>query len=446
MDASELIDRLRAYGDAPALVHGSIALSYAALADRIDQWSQRLLADHVSDGQAVLFDAHYDADSVALLLSLLRRGAIAVPLSPSAVVRAEQAREITRASHAYVRSEDGEWRCERFADAAAHPLYAECHGHGGLVIFTSGSTGAPKASLHRADRFLRKFVKPRPALRALLVLPFDHMAGMDSLLYALTSGGAIVRPERADADGICEAIARHRVQLLPSTPSLLNLIWLSGAMARHDLSSLQLITYGAETMPDITLKRLREALPNCRFMQKYGATEFGSPPTRSRDDGSLWFRISDGEFETKVVNGLLWVRTPTAMLGYLNAPNPIDADGWLNTGDRVEVEGEFIRVLGRESDWINVGGQKINPHQVEQVLLGAENIHDVKVSGEPNPLLGHTVCATVVLQKPEDPASVRHRLRLYCRDRLPREAIPVRIEIATDPLWNTRYKKARPIA
>jgi Acyl-CoA synthetases (AMP-forming)/AMP-acid ligases II len=234
--------------------------------------------------------------------------------------------------------------------------------------------------------------------------------------------------------------------LLPSTPSLLNLIWLSGALTRHDLSSLQLITYGAETMPEITLKRLREALPNCRFMQKYGATEFGSPSTRSRDDGSLWFRISSGEFETKVVDGLLWVRTPNAMLGYLNAPNPIDANGWLNTGDRVEVDGEFIRVLGRESDWINVGGQKINPHEVEHVLLGAENISDVKVSGERNPLLGFTVRATVVLQTPEDPAAVRHRLRLYCRERLPREAIPVRIEIANDPLWNSRYKKSRPTA
>ncbi len=443
MDSARLIDRLRAHADAPALIRGDAVYSYADLSARIESWRARLNADGVKTGSAVQFDAEYEPDSIALLLALLRLGAIAVPLSADAVVRPAHAREIARVTHAYTRSPPLEWRCEQRVSVEPHPLYAACEGVGGLVIFTSGSTGAPKASLHRVDRFLAKFEKPRPAFRTLLVLPFDHMAGIDSLLYALTSGGAIVHPERTDADSICAAVARHRVELLPATPSLLNLICLSGALTRHDLSSLQLITYGAEIMPEITLNRLRESLPHCRFLQKYGATEFGSPPTRSREDGSLWFRIVGGNVETKVVDGLLWIRAPTAMLGYLNAPSPIDSEGWINTGDRVEVDGEYIRVLGRQSDWINVGGQKINPHEVEHVLLEAPNVRDVTVAGEPNPLLGNTVCATVCLKEPEELNALRHRLRLHCRDRLPREAIPVRIEIANDPLWNSRYKKPR---
>lgn len=354
------------------------------------------------------------------------------------------AHSISGAAGSYRRTQSSGWTFSRL-NGKPHTLFDECRqaGQGGLVIFTSGSTGEPKASLHRADRFLSKFERQHQPFGTLLVLPFDHMAGLDSFFYALTSGGSIVIPEGSDADSICMAIEQHRADLFPATPSLLNLIWLSGAFGRHDVSSLKLITYGAEVMPEITLQRLGEALPKCKFLQKYGATEFGAPSTRSRADGSLWFKISDQACEAKIVDGTLWVRTPSAMMGYLNAASPIAPDGWINTGDRVEVDGDFIRVLGRQSEMINVGGQKVNPSQVESVLLSADNIEDAVVWGEKNPILGNTVTAAVCLREPEDSAHVIHRLRIFCRDRLPREAVPVRIEIADDQTWNSRYKKVR---
>ena len=77
--------------------------------------------------------------------------------------------------------------------------------------------------------------------------------------------------------------------------------------------------------------------------------------SRSRDDGSLWVRIGDGGFETKVVYGTLWVRSEYAMLGHLNAPSKYDADGWFNTQDRVEFDGEHFPILGRVTDLITVG-------------------------------------------------------------------------------------------
>ncbi len=450
-----LMERWRAHPDAPALLRGEQIVRYDDLMAGCARWAERLKADGVAAGQAVLFDAGLDGDSVALLIALLDHGCIAIPLTPNAVVRPDAAKEIAQPSWIYARGTadvvapprgaDSIWTTHAFPAAATHALYEQCReaGQGGLIIFTSGSTGVPKASLHRADRFLSKFQKPHPALRTVLVLPFDHMAGLDSLWYALTSGAGVVIPESTDPDGICAAITRHQAELLPATPSLLNIMWLSGGLSRHDVSSLKIITYGAEVMPEITLSRLREVLPRCRFIQKYGATEFGSPPTRSREDGSLWFRVSGGDVDIKVVDGTLWIRSPSSMIGYLNAPSPIDAEGWINTGDRVEVDGDFIRVLGRQSELINVGGQKVNPAEVENVLLAADNIRDAVVSGEKNPILGHTVAATVRLVNPEEPGALRHRLRVFCRDRLPREAIPVRIEIADDQTWNSRYKKIR---
>ncbi len=440
-----LPDGLRAQGPLPAVLSDARTVTYPEVAASFDRWCARLAEDGVQPGRAVLFDAGYTADAIALFLALLHRGCIAVPLTAQAVARMEVARAIACPTHHYRRGPEAAWLTESCPDGAVLPLYEACRsaGQGGLVIFTSGSTGVPKASLHRADRFLSKFEKKHTALRTLLVLPFDHMAGLDSLFYALTSGSCVVVPSTPDPAGICDAIARHQAELLPATPSLLNLLWLSGCLDANRLASLKLITYGAEVMPAITLQRLREALPHCRFLQKYGATEFGSPPTRSREDGSLWFKINSDAFETRVVDGLLWVRSPSSMLGYLNAPSPISEDGWINTGDRVEVEGDYLRVLGRQSEMINVGGQKVNPAEVENVLLAADNIRDASVKGEKNPILGHTVAATVLLRQPEDLPALRNRLRLFCRERLPREATPVRIDIADETLWNTRFKKIR---
>ncbi len=441
MGASWLLERLNSQPDAPAVLHGNSMASYRHICGAIEEWKVRLDNDHIQPGEAVLFDADLSASSLGLLFAILDRGAIATPLTQAAVVHPGTAREISNAVVYYQRNGS-----QSYPRSPRHPLYEKCReaGQGGLIIFTSGSTGTPKASLHQANRFLAKFQKQHPPLRTLLTLPIDHMAGLDSLLYALTSNSAVIVPETPDPRGICHAIARHQAELLPATPSLLNIIWLSGCLTAHDLSSLTIITYGAEVMPEITLTRIQQALPHCRFIQKYGATEFGSPSTRSRDNRSVWFKLApDSGFEIDIRDNTLWVRSPCTMLGYLNAPSPIDADGWINTGDRVQVDGDYFRILGRESDLINVGGQKVNPIEVENVLLSADNVRDVVVSGENNPILGQTVMAVVRLVAPEDRSFLKNRLRAHCHNRLPREAIPVRIEIADDETWNSRYKKTR---
>ena len=98
----------------------------------------------------------------------------------------------------------------------------------------------------------------------------------------------------------------------------------------------------------------------------------------------------------------LWLRSQTAMLGYLNAPSPFDEDGWYNTHDVVEVDGPYVRILGRTTELINVGGQKVYPSEVESALLELHNVSDVTVWGEANPVTGQVVAARVSLAQPED--------------------------------------------
>jgi long-chain acyl-CoA synthetase len=262
------------------------------------------------------------------------------------------------------------------------------------------------------------------------------------MLHTLAHGGALIISDDRRPETVARAIERHRVELLPTTPTFLRMLLISGAGGRHDLSSLRLITYGTEPMPKSTLDALERALPGVRLKQTYGVTEVGVLSTRSRS-GSLWLEIGGLGCDTRVVDGVLWVRSDTAMLGYLDAPSPFDGEGWYNTRDVVEVDGPYVRILGRAIDVINVGGQKVYPSEVESVLLEMDNVGDATAWGERNPVTGQVVAARVSLNQPEDATSFERRLHRFCRARLAPYKVPVVIEIVEGAHHGERFKKVR---
>jgi acyl-CoA synthetase (AMP-forming)/AMP-acid ligase II len=131
------------------------------------------------------------------------------------------------------------------------------------------------------------------------------------------------------------------------------------------------------------------------------------------------------------------------MVGYLNAPSPFDEEGWMNTEDEVEVDGDYIRILGRRTDIINVGGQKVYPAEVESVLLEMDNIRDVSVHGEANAILGTIVTARLSLFQSEDPRALKHRIRRFCRTRLAPYKVPAKIVVVDEELFGARHKRLR---
>jgi acyl-CoA synthetase (AMP-forming)/AMP-acid ligase II len=196
-------------------------------------------------------------------------------------------------------------------------------------------------------------------------------------------------------------------------------------------------------MPASTLERLRREFRGIRLQQTYGLSELGILRSKSRDDGSLWIKVGGEGYQTKIVDGILWIRAETAMLGYLNADNPFDAYGWFNTQDAVEQDGEWLRFLGRSSDLINVGGQKVYPAEVESVLLELEDVLDVTVRGEPNPIIGQCVVARVNLRAPEAAADFKARMRRHCQGRLAPYMIPLKVEVAAAEQFGARCKRMR---
>ena len=194
------------------------------------------------------------------------------------------------------------------------------------------------------------------------------------------------------------------------------------------------------------MQKLKSIFPNAQVKQTYGLSELGVLRSKSESDASVWVKIGGEGFEVKVVDGLLWVRSEANMVGYLNAPSPFDAEGWMCTGDRVEEKDGYLRFMGRQSEMINVGGQKVFPVEVENVLLQAENIREATVYGAKHPLMGQVVQARVSLYQPEDPQALAERLRKFCLERLARYKMPTRFIIVTeDEQHSERFKKVRRI-
>ena len=437
-----LLEKMAEAGDKTAIANGPAVCTYRELLARVADWQQRL-AERGIAGKVVSIEAEYGAEAVAVFLAATNARNILVPISAASAAHRDDFNEIGEVEYRLRPDEEAD-PIIATGRSASHPHYVKLKetASPGLVLFSSGSTGKHKAAVHDLSALLKKFTVPRHCYRTLVFLQLDHIGGVNTLFYTLSNAGAVVVSEGRTPRQVCEAIAMHRVELLPTSPTFLNLLLLSEEQQRHDLSSLKLITYGTEPMPERTLLKVNTAFPNVKLLQTYGLSELGILRSQSRENGSLWMRVGGEGFETKIVEGRLFIRASSAMLGYLNAPNPFDADGFFDTGDLAEVDGEWIRILGRKSEIINVGGNKVFPLEVENALLELPNVEDVAVCGEPNPITGQVVVATIRLTEPEEAGAFKTRMKRFCADKLASYKIPAKVRFV-DTLHSERFKKVR---
>jgi long-chain acyl-CoA synthetase len=215
---------------------------------------------------------------------------------------------------------------------------------------------------------------------------------------------------------------------------------LSEAYKEFNLSSLRIISYGTEPMLPSTLQRLKTVFPGVKLQQTYGLIELGVLRSNPNDE-SLWVKLGGEGYQLRVVNGLLEIKAASAMLGYLNAPSPFTEDGWFKTGDAVEVDGEYFRILGRKSELINVGGEKVYPTEIETVIQEMPNVAEVMVYGEKSPIMGMIVVAKLRLFEEEDKKELISRVKKHCRKHLASYKIPVKIIVDSEVQYGDRLKK-----
>lgn len=441
-----LIERFGTAPSLPAFIHEGRSVSYGGVLASIAAFRSRIDAVGIQKGDAVVVVGDYSPEVFCLMLAMAQNGSIVIPLTKNSVIEESVALGVSGCDWYVVFNPDGKDAVftKRVIETDSALLTSfRAKGAPGLVLFSSGSTGNPKGILHDFNLVVEKFRKQRQAVVAIPFLMIDHFGGINTILAITASLGTVVTVADRSIPKICEAIARYKVELLPATPSFLTLLMASHLQGDYDLSSLKRITYGTEVMPQSTLDRLSKAFPNVVLQQTYGLSEVGVLRSQSRGDGTLWVRIGGEGFQTKILNDVLWIKSQYAMVGYLNAASEFDADGWFNTQDHVEVDGEYFRILGRVTDLINVGGQKVYPTEVENVILEMDNIQDVAVFGEKHALLGQIVVAKVVLEIQETVESVKKRVRHACLGKLASYKVPTKVILAEGVLHSARQKKLR---
>ena len=430
---------------AEAIIWRDQVFFYGDLLHRIDQWRDYLRQHEIDRGRVTAVEGDFSPNSIALMLTLIESGCIVVPLTSSVATKRAEFMTVAGVETLVEIDDRDEPRLTHFERGDPHELIRTLRGRGhpGLILFSSGSTGNSKAAVHDVVPMLGKFKSRRHARRAITFLLYDHIGGFNTLLYQLSNAGCIVTVRNRDPDSVLQAVEQYRVELLPTSPTFINLLLLSDAYRRYDLSSLKIVTYGTEAMPESTLRRFHEVLPHIQLQQTYGLSEIGILRSKSRASDSLWVKLGGEGFQTRVVNDILQVKAESAMLGYLNAPSPFTTDGWFDTGDKVEIDGDYFRILGRQSDIINVGGQKVYPAQVESVVQEMPEVAEVSVYGERNAIMGQVPCAAVRLREPRDPREFHRRLRQFCRPRLQEFEIPVRVQLVERTMHGGRFKKNR---
>lgn len=438
-----LIFRLSAYSSKPALAGAWGVVTYAELDALIRRARLELAQLRLDRPTAFGLVGEHGPASTAWLFALAEAGHFVAPLSGNA---AEHPSKLALINAQWVVVADAnEWKVlPRVDEPSAHPLFRSLSERGspGLVLFSSGTSGSPKAMVQDLGRLLDNYAsRHESGLPVLALLGFDHIGGLNTLFGALAAGTLLVVPASRSPADVAAAIARHRVAVLPASPTFLNLLLAAGVT--DDLASLRVITYGTEPMPESLLGRLKAAFPRVRFIQTFGTSETGITRTVSPDAGSTFLRFDDPDFQWKVVDEELWLRSRTQIEGYLNADSGrFTSDGWFRTGDKVELgPDDTLRILGRMGEAINVGGEKLMPAEVESVVLAVPGVADCRVRGEPHPLTGQTVVVDVV-SSVADQEALRAAIRTACREHLARHKVPTRVTFVSS-VSGERMKKTR---
>jgi long-chain acyl-CoA synthetase len=432
------------YNDKNAIIWKNKSYSYSEILEKIDYWKYNL--NEISEGAVVGLESDFSPETIAILFTLISKNAIIVPLDNSQSEKNIRKIEISEIDYLIKIDHLEKVEILDYKKVESKNLLYESlikSRTPGLVLFTSGSSGQPKAAFHNFSKLLLKFQTKRDSLLTINFLLFDHWGGLNTLFHILSNGGTVVFLENRNPDYVCELIDKWKVELLPTSPTFLNMMLLSRAYERHDLRSLKIISYGSEPMPESVLQKLNKYFPNIKLQQTYGLIELGVMSSKSKDNESLWVKIGGNGYQTRVVNGLLEVKSDSAMIGYLNAVSPYTEDGWFKTGDAVEVDGEYFKILGRKSELINVGGEKVYPQEVENLILTINHVLDVQVYGEKHPFTGNIVCAKVFFDDKCEVDVLKKEIKQICKVKLESFKVPVKIFITDKAFYSSRFKKQR---
>ena len=446
---SFLLERFRDNADKIAIIDDGKSYTYGELLEGILDLSSTTLKDIKNKVVAII--GGYSFYNIALFLALYENKNIIVPLVECNETALKESMADIKINAGILEFPNLEFPNLEFPNLEFLETNDKKHAiienlfrqnHAGLVLFSSGSTGKPKAMVHDLDTLISSFEAKKPRkLNMLLFLLFDHIGGINTLLNILATLSTAIIPRQRNSDEICALIEKYKISVLPSNPTFLNLILMSNAYKKYDLSSLKMITYGTEAMSESRLARLKATFKKVKFLQTFGTSETGILNTSSKSSSSTYIKLNDAEYKT--INGELWIKSKTQILGYLNADMSAFKDGWFKTGDLVLRDAEYLKIVGRLKELINIGGKKALPSEIESVIMELENIADCVVYGEKNAITGQSVSCDVVLKSDMAKDELKKLIRSTCASKLERYKIPSKINVVEKIAFTNRFKKVR---
>ena len=406
--------------------------SFSDLCIQIEKFKKSFIGK-VQNNDRVLIYSDYTFHSISLLISLSDLNINIIPLVKTTESEYQDKVKSVNPNWIFSFNDQGDLLMDHFYKSFNDDkLFNDItqKGDTGIILFSSGTTGKPKVMIQNLTNLISLIKIPRKqkALRFIILLMFDHIGGLNTLLNCLISGTPFVIPSDRNPSSIISTIEKHQVNVLPTTPTFLNLMMMNESFSSIKLQSLKLITYGTERMSEVLLKKLNSYLPQIKLLQTFGTSETGILKTRSKSSSSLFFKIIDDEKEHKIINNELFLKSKTQVNGYVNHNNDNFKDnGWYATGDLVETDEDgYVKIIGRKNKLINVGGLKVLPKEIEDVINSVYGVDDSTVYGESNNLVGNIVCAKIFTQL-ENIKELKSEIKSVCRENLDKYKVPVKI-------------------
>jgi len=285
-----------------------------------------------------------------------------------------------------------------------------------LTLFTSGTTGLPKKIEHDFNTLTRWVKKSNDTRKNIWGFAYNptHIAGLQVFFQALLNLNTIVYLFNQPRELVLSSIEKYQVTNLSATPTYLRMLM----PVDRVLSSVQKVTSGGEKFDSRLSQSLSQLFPNATFRNIYASTEAGTLFSSLGDtftinsDIAEFVKIDDKEL---LIHGSLLGKSDSLILD----------EGWYHSGDLIEVLSDnplTFRFLSRKNELINVGGYKVNPSEVEEVLNSHRVVKLSKVYGKPNSVIGTILCAEVVFANEAE--ITEKELRQFLSDNLQGFKVP----------------------
>jgi acyl-coenzyme A synthetase/AMP-(fatty) acid ligase len=329
------------------------------------------------------------------------------------------------------------------------PHHGPCQGW--ITLFTSGTSGTPKAVRHNWETLARpvRHAAESAGERWLLSYRPHLYAGLQVLMHCMVNHACLVLPPRdSTPPNVVRLMREAAVTHVSATPSYWRWLMTLGGHGALEGLGIKQITLGGETADQAVLDTLKAIFPQSRIVHIYATSEAGR--CFSVSDGLQGFPArfleapSPDGIELKVLEGELHVRSANAMLAQDSlVSSERDASAWIPTGDLVEKIGDRFHFVARRTDIINVGGNKVDPWIVEQVVRSVPGVADARVYAKKSSLVGQMVACEITVLQSHDPDQVKRDVQRRCLEQLANVQRPRVIEVVPAITLSSAGKKVR---